>query len=187
MDQPASAETPVEETAPLELISSVLKELVIVAVPALILAFLIHTFLLETTVVFGQSMEPELLPRQRLIVEKISYRLHPPQRGDMVVLDLAGERASLIKRVVGLPGEQVEIVDGVPLIEGVPLSEPYVQYGDLANAGPIQLAEDEYFVLGDNRPSSRDSRMFGPVSDRVVAGRAWLRYWPLHAVEVFGD
>ena len=178
-------EQPIEDVPPLEVLKSLFWELLTIVVPAVVLAFLIHQFVAETTVVFGQSMEPELLPRQRLVVEKVTYRFRPPQRGQLVVVNVEEDGANLIKRVVAVPGEFVEIDDGIVLVNGEPLREPYVALWTKENLAPRQLGPTEYFVLGDNRPNSRDSRQFGPVDREEIVGRAWLRYWPLPTFQYF--
>lgn len=180
-------EQPIEDIPPLELLKSLFWEIATIVVPALALAFLIHQFVAETTVVFGQSMVPELLPRQRLVVEKVTYRFRPPQRGQLVVLSVEGDRENLIKRVVAMPGEFAAIDDGIVLIDGEPLLEPYVTWPTQDDMAPRQMGPTEFLVLGDNRPNSRDSRQFGPVDQENIVGRAWLRYWPLSAFHHFQD
>jgi len=147
--------------------------------PAIVIAVLINLFLAQATRVYGHSMEPSLHTEQRLVVEKLSYRLHGPHRQDVVVLRMP-ERGPelLIKRVIALPGETIEIRDGNVYIDGVVLQEPYLSHETRGTYGPTTIPEGHIFVMGDNRGASNDSRVFGPVPlDRVV-GRAWLSYWP---------
>jgi len=123
------------------------------------------------------SMQPSLREGERVVVDKVSYLFRPPARGDIVVLDLQGEPEDLIKRVVGLPGETIEIKDGSALIDGRLLEEPYAQ-PSLGAIAARQLGSDEYFVMGDNRVNSKDSRSFGPIRREDIVGRAWIIYWP---------
>jgi signal peptidase I len=126
----------------------------------------------------GSSMEPSMHPNQYVLVDKISYRFSEPNRGDVVVFNypLATER-DFIKRVIGLPGETVSVVDGVVHIDGQPLEEPYTaappNYERTWTLGP-----SEYFVLGDNRNSSSDSSSWGPLDRQYLIGRAIFVYWP---------
>lgn len=147
--------------------------------PALVIVLFINLFLAQATRVEGQSMEPNLCPNQRLIVEKVSYRFDLPERGDVVVLKLPSrETEPLIKRVIGLPGETVEIRNGCVFIDGEPLRESYLQVQTYGNIPPRKVPEGYVFVLGDNRNASNDSRFFGPVPLDNIVGRAWIRYWP---------
>jgi signal peptidase I len=125
-------------------------------------------------------MEPNLHTDQRLVVEKVSYRLHSPHRGDIVVLRMP-ERGPelLIKRVVALPGETIEIQEGNVYIDGAPLDEPYLSQRTNGAHAPLTIPEGYVFVMGDNRRASNDSRVFGPVSLERIVGRAWVSYWPL--------
>ena len=123
------------------------------------------------------SMLPTLREGERVIVDKVSYLFRPPARGDIVVLAVQGEPEDLIKRVVGLPGEMIEIKDGGVWIDGKPLGEPYAQPSPGAIAAR-QLGSDEFFVMGDNRANSKDSRIFGPIRREDIVGRAWIIYWP---------
>lgn len=166
-------------------LAAVLREALQVVLPALLLALVIHAFLAQTTVVYGQSMQPNLNPSERLVVEKVSYYLHAPQRNDIVVLDLPDMSELLIKRVVGLPGETVEIRNGTLFVNGVPQPEAFIELPDDASFGPLILRPMTYFVMGDNRANSNDSRAFGPVPRPWIVGRAWLRYWPLHQLTIF--
>jgi signal peptidase I len=157
---------------------SVICEILETVIPAVLLALLISHFVAQGTYVEGQSMEPNLHNEQRLIVEKISYHLHLPRRGNIVVIDVDFSDIPLIKRVIGLPGETVEIRNNQVLIDGQPLDEPYLPTLFMRDYGPVQVPEGYIFVMGDNRGASNDSRAFGPVSlDRII-GRAWVSYWP---------
>ncbi|PKO21615.1 MAG: signal peptidase I [Chloroflexi bacterium HGW-Chloroflexi-1] len=156
------------------------RDLLETIVPAIVIALLINLFLAQSTIVYGQSMEPNLYTDQRLVIEKLSYHLHGPQRGDVVVVrDPGGGPIPLIKRVVGLPGERVTIANGRVFVDGMRLDEPYLNQ-DTWGDGQSWLAPPLHiFVMGDNRSDSRDSRMFGPVEIDQVLGHAVLRYWPL--------
>jgi signal peptidase I len=111
-------------------------------------------------------------------VEKVSYRLRSPRRGDIVVVHVAGHEVPPIKRVIGLPGETLEIRAGSVWIDGWPLEETYLADIQQQDYGPYTVPPEHVFVMGDNRPVSGDSRLFGPVHLSDVLGRAWLSYWP---------
>jgi signal peptidase I len=153
--------------------------------PAIVIAVLINLFLAQATRVYGSSMEPNLHTDQRLVVEKVSYRLHGPRRGDVVVLRMP-ERGPelLIKRVVALPGETIDIHGGTVYIDQQPLEEPYLIRSTDSTYGPTTVPEGHVFVLGDNRGASNDSRVFGPVPIDRIVGRAWISYWPLEFLGV---
>ena len=156
------------------------RELVVTILPAVVMALLIQFFLAQSTIVFGQSMEPNLHQDQRLVVEKVSYRWHGPQRGDIVVLpDPSGGPIPLIKRVVGLPGERVNIAAGRVYVDGAALDEPYLAQITTGEGRSWQVPPMQVFVMGDNRGDSRDSRYFGPVSIETLVGHAVFRFWPL--------
>lgn len=126
----------------------------------------------------GSSMEHTLHDGQYLIISKLAYWIRSPQRGDIIVLHPPQSPSEdYIKRIVGLPGEHVEVRDGAIWIDGVVLDEPYVssipQYG-----GVWTLGEDEYLVLGDNRTDSDDSHKWGALPAENIVGKAWLTYWP---------
>lgn len=165
----------------LRMARTVLSEAVSTLLPAVLIAVVIHLFLAQATRVYGQSMEPTLHTDDRVIVEKISYRLHPPQRGDIVVVKLNGTSPALIKRIIGLPGETIAIHDGRVYINGAPLDEPYLHRPTHGYLPPTRIPPMHYFVLGDNRDASRDSRSFGPVPREAIVGRAFFRYWPPQA------
>jgi len=155
------------------------RELLEAILPALVIVLVVNIFLAQATRVEGQSMEPNLHNNQRLIIEKVSYRFHPPRHGDIIVLRRPQRQSDpLIKRVVGLPGDTVEIREGRVFIQGAPLGEPYLNQLTVGNMAPQLVPEGHVFVLGDNRGSSNDSRAFGMVSFENIVGRAWIRYWP---------
>lgn len=155
-----------------------------------LLIVLLATYLLihyvgQRTQVQGESMEPTLCDGDNLIVDKITYRFKEPQRFDIIVFPFKyKENTYYIKRIIGLPGETVQITaDGTIYINGEELQEGYGKevIRDPGNAySPITLGEDEYFVLGDNRNNSSDSRSIsvGLIKKDVIVGRAWLRVWP---------
>ncbi len=163
----------------LEMMRDWLLELGETVLPAIVIAVLINLFLAQATRVYGSSMEPNLHTDQRLVVEKLSYRLHEPRRGDVVVLRLP-ERGPelLIKRVIALPGETIEIREGQVTIDSVALPEPYLTQQTRGQYGPVQVPVGHIFVMGDNRGASNDSRVFGPVEQSRIVGRAWVSYWP---------
>lgn len=156
-----------------------------VIVPAMILALLVHLFLAQATVVYGQSMEPNLHENERLIIDKLSYQLRAPQRHDIVVLDLPHMDELLVKRIIGLPGELVEIRHGEVFVNGEPIAEPFPHDLGFQSSPPVILGPLTYFVLGDNRENSNDSRAFGPIRRDTIVGRVWLRYWPLNQLKAF--
>jgi signal peptidase I len=125
----------------------------------------------------GSSMEPNLHHDEYVIVDKVTYLFGRPQRGDVVVFYLEGQPKDYIKRIIGLPGETLEVRNGTVYVDGLPLDEPYVAPGsDMESA--IQLGPDQYYVMGDNRSNSSDSRNFGPIELGNIVGRAWIVYWP---------
>ncbi len=149
-------------------------------VPAIVIALLINLFLAQATRVYGQSMEPNLHTDQRLVVEKISYNFHSPHVGDVVVLRVTENSEDLlIKRVIALAGQTVEIKDGRVHVDGEVIQEEYLNQETWGNHGPIYVPPLHVFVLGDNRSASNDSRSFGSIHSDQIVGRAWYSYWPL--------
>jgi signal peptidase I len=151
------------------------------------LALVIIVFLYQPVKVEGTSMAPLLSDQERIFINKFVYRFEPIERGDVVVFWYPLDHSkSFIKRVVGLPGESVEIRQGAVYVNGKVVPEPYVppQYEDLSDFGPVRVPPDSYFVMGDHRISSNDSRVFGPVASRFIYGRAVFAYWP---VDHFGS
>jgi len=194
---PAASEAPSSSAAPLSVASeapssdhSFRNEIRVWTRDLLIaigLALIIIVFLYQPVKVEGTSMAPLLSDQERIFINKFVYRFEPIDRGDVVVFWYPLDRSkSFIKRVVGLPGETVEIRQGLVFVNGNPLPEPYVppQYEDLSDFGPVRVPRDSYFVMGDHRISSNDSRVFGPVASRYIYGRAVFAYWP---VDHFGS
>ena len=150
-------------------------------------ALVIIVFLYQPVKVEGTSMAPLLSDQERIFINKFVYHFEPIQRGDVVVFWYPLDRTkSFIKRVVGLGGETVEIRQGQVYVNGIVVPEPYVppQYEDLSDFGPIRVPKDSFFVMGDHRISSNDSRLFGAVPSRYIYGRAVFAYWP---VDHFGS
>ncbi len=171
------------------MIREILGFLVYVAVVVGITFFII-TFIGQRTYVSGSSMESTLSHGDNLIVDKLTYRFADPKRYDIIVFPFRYEENTYyIKRIIGLPGETVQIQDGSIYIDGEVLNESYgrevMKSAGLA-ADPIELKEDEYFVLGDNRNDSTDSREpnVGVIHRDEIIGRAWLRIWPLDKIGV---
>ena len=156
-----------------------------VILPALILALTVHLFLAQATIVYGQSMEPNLYERQRLIIDKVTYNFLAPRRNDIVVIAMPDMEEMLVKRVIGLPGETVEVRDGVVYVNGSALSEPFPHELGHESQAPLVLGPLNYYVMGDNRDNSNDSRSFGAVHRDYILGRVWLRYWPLDQFTAF--
>jgi signal peptidase I len=127
----------------------------------------------------GYSMTPTLEDEQFLVVNKLGYRLHEPQRGDIVVFrDPRSSDRKLIKRVIGLPGEMLEIRQGQVFVNEYPLDEPYIQSRGRYSTSPAPVPSGQYYVLGDNRNNSSDSHNWGTLPGNEIVGKAWLSYWP---------
>ncbi len=159
--------------------SSVLRELAETILFTLLIYVLVRTFLLENYKVVGRSMEPTLEDKQYLVISKLSYRLHEPQRGDIVVFrDPRDASRKLIKRVIGLPGEVVEIKGGNVFVNDQLLDEPYSETTIRYSQVPFPIPEGHYFVLGDNRNNSSDSHNWGTLPRQNIVGNAWFTWWP---------
>lgn len=149
----------------------------------------IRYFLIQPFFVNGASMEPNFQNGDYLIVDEISYRFDAPKRGDVIIFRYPLDPSQFfIKRVIGLPGENIEIEDGKVFTNGKVLDESkYLQNIDTAGSIEVKLAENEYFVLGDNRQASSDSRKWGEVDKKFIIGRAWLRAWPFSRAGVVNN
>ncbi len=137
-------------------------------------------------VVEGASMQPNFYTGQLVIVNRFAYYFNSPQRGDVVVLhDPEDPSQDFIKRVIGLPGELMQIKEGRVYANGTLLDEPYIpRFCTSGCDGTWTLDSDHYFVLGDNRPNSHDSHSFGPLDRKLIVGKAWIRYWPLQDIGI---
>ena len=170
-------------------------EWLVVIVIALIVAVLVRLFLLQQFYISGPSMETTMFSNDRVLVSKLNYEVGGIDRGDIVVFDRATmngdqiEHDDLIKRVIGLGGETIEIRDCVIYIDGAKLEEPYLPRRDITltnlsdRCGVVNMAEtkiekDEVFLVGDNRPQSFDSRMFGAIKSDLIIGQAFVIIWP---------
>ncbi len=160
-------------------------EWVLILLGAVAVAFVIKTFLFQAFYIPSVSMEPTLEVKDRVIVNKLSYDFHDVHRGDIVVFksppgEDTGTVKDLIKRVIGLPGETVEARDGQILINGQPLTEPYLKDGvTTGHVEPHKVPPGHVWVMGDNRPNSKDSRFFGAIDEELIVGRAFVRVWPI--------
>jgi signal peptidase I len=134
--------------------------------------------------VLGHSMEPVLHENDRLFVSNVDVMTDAISRGEIVVLSAPGDNETVVKRVIGLPGETVEIVDGMVYIDGMPLHESYIHERSYIH-GRWEVGANQYFVLGDNRNNSRDSSEYGPVDVNRISGVVKFRFWPLNAVRIF--
>lgn len=144
-----------------------------------LLALIATAFFLRTPQVDGLSMEPRVRAGEFVLINTLAYRLGPVRRGDVVAFRHdAPNPETYIKRVVGLPGERVEVRDGTVLVNGAALSEPYVRFPDHRSAAAVTLPADGYYVLGDNRAESDDSRNWGVLHAADIAGKAVVGIWP---------
>jgi signal peptidase I len=183
---PSPDETPVVPAPKRQSGARVFLDWAIVVAIALGVAFVVRGFVLAHFYVEGSSMYSTLETGDRVFVNKMSYRLHDPNRGDVVVLHQvsgASER-DLIKRVVALPGETVEMTNCTVYVDGRVLNEPYldpdvVQPGNCgSDFAPVTVPDDQVFVMGDNRGGSQDSRAIGTISEDDLVGRAFVVFWP---------
>lgn len=192
-----------------------LKELPVLIVVAFGIALLIKTFLVQAFYIPSVSMEPTLLEDDRVLVSKLSYRIGDPKYGDVVVfqsatqptipqedrgtvgnfiqsvkeaLGLSSSEYDLIKRVIAVEGQTVEVKQGSVHVDGRKLNEPYRKEPDspLPDFGPKKVRKDEVFVMGDNRFNSTDSRVFGPIEESLIVGRAFVLIWPIDRIDWMG-
>jgi signal peptidase I len=152
-------------------------------VVAFILALVIRAFFLQVFWIPSGSMEPSLDINDRIVVNKVAYHFRAPRRLEVIVFRQVAQpgvpKRDLIKRLVGLPGETLQVKNGIIYINGQSVEEKHQLNQDFANYGPVKIPADAYFVMGDNRPASADSRYWGFLPKQNVIGPAFLRLWPL--------
>lgn len=150
---------------------------------------IVYSFIASPHVIIGTSMDDSFANGEFLFADKVSYRMHNPERGDVIIFKFS-ESADYIKRIIGLPGDKIMLHDGFVYLNGTKMIETaYIKNGAytfgmsfLSNDKTITVPKGEYFVLGDNREESSDSRQWGYVSRDVIEGKAWCIYWPLNKV-----
>ncbi|MBI3379995.1 signal peptidase I [Candidatus Gottesmanbacteria bacterium] len=161
-------------------------------VVALSIFVVIYLFLMQPHEIKGSSMEPNFYNNQYILTDKISYRLHEPSRGDVVIFKAPIDPdQDYIKRVIGLTGDKVKVQNGSVYVNGEKLKEDYLKDPTfmfpgsfMADGVEITVPPGKLFVMGDNRPHSSDSRVFGPIPLDTIIGRAFIRYWPIDALGV---
>ena len=200
LNEPRDAKVIGEKSPPTKTPShGFLKEVFKFALIAFLIVIPIRVYIAQPFLVSGSSMNPTFLNGNYLIIDEISYRFNEPRRGDVIVFKFPEDPSKFfIKRIIGLPGDSVEIKNGEVFItntndasESSPdsatykLQEDYVINKSFGDFSPRLLAEDEYFVMGDNRPSSSDSRFWGALPKKLIKGRALLRLFPINKLGVF--
>ena len=174
----SAEKAPVPEGTLLPGLWSWIRDLVV----SLVIAGVVIVFLYQPVKVEGTSMMPRLVDQERIFINKFVYQIEAIERGDVIVFRYPYDQAkSYIKRVIALPGETVAVVDGEVFINGEKLDEPYLvdEYRDRQNHPPVVISPEEYYVLGDRRNSSNDSRVWGAVPQNSIYGKAVLVYWPV--------
>ncbi len=173
---PAARPTPSPDDSAINVVWETLQTLVLAG----LLIVFFRAFIFQNFAVEGSSMFPTLAQSDRLIVSRISYLFGEPRRGDIIVFQYPnGPERDFVKRIIGEPGETVAVQRGQVFINGKPLPpEEYVQNKSSDTMAPTTLADDEYFVMGDNRTGSSDSRSWGPLQKHFIIGKAWLIYYP---------
>lgn len=164
--------------------ASIALEFVIIFVIAYIIAYVLQNFIFGNFQIQQHSMEPTLYENERVLINRALYYFKDPERGDIVILlDPIGRQSDFVKRVVALPGDKIEVKGGRAYLNDKLLSESYLaKDGSQDNIGPIKIPQDQYFVMGDNRARSSDSRRFGPIPRKNILGKVFIVWWPLNRV-----
>ncbi len=157
--------------------SNLLREIIETALLTAVIFLLVNT-LTGRFRIEGSSMEPNLHDGEYVIIDRVSYVLHPPERGDIIVFTPPTGDRDYIKRVIALPGDTVQVSNGQVLVNGTALNEPYLNTTTNYALGSQTIEPGHFFVLGDNRNNSSDSHAFGSIVTSAIVGRAWFVYWP---------
>ncbi len=161
-------------------------EIVKVVLISLAIILPIRLWLVQPFYVEGASMEPSFYDSEYLIINEISYRFEDPERGQVIIFkNPQNTKVYFIKRVIGLPGETIEIKQGNVFINNELIEETYIENFSTQSNQPVTLDDDEYFVMGDNRTNSHDSRNIGPIKKQHIIGKVWFRGWPLDRINTF--
>jgi signal peptidase I len=165
-------------------------EWVVVIAAAIVIALVLRTFVIQTFYIPSDSMVPTLQQHDRVVVNKLSYHMHDVHRGDIVVFTtpkgVNPQFKDLVKRVVGLPGEAVQGKGGHVFVNGKQLPETYLPKGTYtSDFGPTEVPANSYWVMGDNRGDSEDSRVFHAIPGKTIVGRVFVRIWPLNRIGIF--
>ncbi|MBP6884550.1 MAG: signal peptidase I [Candidatus Pacebacteria bacterium] len=168
------------------------KEFIKFAVIVVVVVLGVRTYIAQPFVVSGASMVPTFTDANYLIIDELTYRFEEPKRGDVIVFHPPKDpRNYYIKRIIGIPGDTVSISKGVVTIineeykDGLVLNEPYINKANPNDVYNVKVTEDNYFVMGDNRPASYDSRGWGLLPKKNITGRAFLRLFPLNKIDLF--
>ncbi len=177
-----------ERFSKLKYVAEFMMELIRIVVISLVIIIPVRYFLIQPFYVKGASMEPNFFDNEYLVIDEVSYRFKEPQRGDIVVFRYPRDtKQFFIKRIIGLPGEKVEVKNGMVYIDGIHLDETsYLdEFVKTTKEDVWILKSDEFFVMGDNRYASLDSRDFGPIKRHFIIGKTWIRGWPVDKITIF--
>jgi len=192
---PGPETEPTEKPSIFSRVKDFLLELLHVVVISLAIIVPVRYFLIQPFYVKGASMEPNFLDHEYLIIDEISYRFNEPQRGEIVVFRYPNDpRQYFIKRIIGLPGERIRVAGGTVWVynerypDGKALDESgYLEGVVTGGDRDVKVGANEYFLMGDNRPASLDSRAFGPVPRAFIVGKVWVRGWPPEKVQLYSE
>jgi len=157
---------------------AILREIALTLILAIVIFFLLQTTV-QSFIIVGSSMQPNFQEGERLLINKVVYKFRQPERGEVIIFHLpSGQQADYIKRVIGLPGDSIEVKDGAVYVNGSKLDEPYIRDSPRYTFHLLVVLDNEYFVLGDNRNNSNDSHNGWTVPRKNIIGKAWLLIWP---------